>query len=191
MMTNDMTQTQNMVPTPTTNCSNIRPSVTHQVDTMPLFRPVSYDIWAPYPGAPGAWPGLLHYCALAQGHTHSASKQWSSHSAPTTAPTHHNTSIITLNTPLHIHPQKNKLLLQLTTTISRPMKNQHLLKEKPSPTKYLDKLGTILATLRHPWKFFKHEFAGTTHLTTLNFKILFDSWILFFPLHYTGHGHPP
>ena len=39
---------------------------------MPLFRPVSYDIWAPNPGAPGAWPGLLHYCALAQGHTHSA-----------------------------------------------------------------------------------------------------------------------
>ena len=73
----------------------------------------------------------------------------------------------------------------------RPMKNQHLLKEKPSPTKYLDKLGTVLATLRHPWEFFKHEFAGTTHLTTLNFKILFDSWILFFPLHYTGHGHPP
>ena len=80
--------TQNMIPTPTTNCSNICQNVTHQVDTMPLFRPVSYDIWALNPEAPGAWPGLLHYCSLAQGHTQSASMQWSSHSAPTTAPTH-------------------------------------------------------------------------------------------------------
>ena len=117
--------TKNMIPTPTTNCSNICQNVTHQVDTMPLFRPVSYDIWAPNPGAPGAWPGLLHCCSLTQGHTHSAV----CNEAVTAHQQQHrhidyNISIITVRPPLHIPPQKNKLLLQFHNSTS-PTKNKH------------------------------------------------------------------